>query len=155
MPLKELCGIFPKLLGTSETITSEIDGNYNCVSWAIKDKSRWWEPFGIIIPSSRPPYYWHDDLPINKNPQTIISFFAKYGFCLTENSEFEEHFEKIAIYIHEGKYSHVARQLPNGRWTSKLGGLEDIEHDLTELENDIPIYGYGKAQIFMAKKIGD
>jgi len=29
--------------------------------------------------------------------------------------------------------THAARQLENGRWTSKLGELEDIEHDLHHL----------------------
>jgi hypothetical protein len=28
---------------------------------------------------------------------------------------------------------HAARQLPNGRWTSKLGVSEDIEHALHDL----------------------
>ncbi len=28
-----------------------------------------------------------------------------------------------------GTPQHFARQLPNGKWTSKLGDLNDIEHD--------------------------
>lgn len=31
----------------------------------------------------------------------------------------------------------VPRQLPTGRWTSKLGQAEDIEHDLRALEGEI------------------
>lgn len=42
---------------------------------------------------------------------------------------YEEGFEKIAIYIDShGKPTHAARQLSSGKWTSKLGQLEDIEH---------------------------
>ena len=37
----------------------------------------------------------------------------------------------LAAYVYEslsGYVVHMARQLPTDRWTSKLGGLEDIEH---------------------------
>jgi len=37
--------------------------------------------------------------------------------------------EKVALYGSFLFYTHAARQLPDGRWTSKLGRLEDIEHD--------------------------
>ncbi|MCI0637958.1 MAG: hypothetical protein L0Y72_23715 [Gemmataceae bacterium] len=33
--------------------------------------------------------------------------------------------------------THAARQLPTGRWSSKLGPSEDIEHDLHALEGEI------------------
>jgi hypothetical protein len=50
-------------------------------------------------------------------------------------------FEKIAIYVLDEKPQHAARQLPNGKWTSKLGQYEDIEHNALEgLEGSI--YGY-------------
>ena len=58
-----------------------------------------------------------------------------------DTPELEEGCEKIAIYAIVDKPTHVARQLPNGRWTSKLGGLKDIEHaTLDDLAG--PIYGY-------------
>ena len=51
----------------------------------------------------------------------------------------------------DGEITHVARQLPNGRWASKISGQEDIEHDHPdELDNDIP-YGYGKVSIYLKK----
>ena len=55
----------------------------------------------------------------------------------------EDGFEKIAIYAtgpSNTKPSHAARQLANGKWTSKLGQVEDIEHDtVTAIEG--PLYG--------------
>lgn len=36
---------------------------------------------------------------------------------------------KVALYGSGFTYAHAARQLPNGKWTSKLGKGEDIEHD--------------------------
>jgi len=151
MPLKELSGIFPNLTATKQTITSPIDANYNCVAWAVNETLRWWEPYGLIIPASFPPYYWPDDLPQNLLPQTFIRLFEAHGFEVTDDNRLEHDFEKLALYVRENKFQHVARQLPNGRWTSKIGTNEDIEHGLGDLESDIP-YGYGKASIFMKRK---
>lgn len=52
----------------------------------------------------------------------------------------EPEFEKIAHYVKGGNVTHTARQLPWGRWTSKLGPGIDIEHlDPEALEG--PVYG--------------
>lgn len=56
----------------------------------------------------------------------------------------------------ENEISHVARQLPDGRWTSKLGPDEDIEHnDLHALEGDVGVYPlcYGVVIRFMRRPI--
>jgi len=37
--------------------------------------------------------------------------------------------EKIALYADGGEYMHAARQIETGKWTSKIGFGEDIEHD--------------------------
>jgi hypothetical protein len=43
----------------------------------------------------------------------------------------ETGFEKIALFANaDGTPTHLARQITNGRWSSKLGTLQDIEHDL-------------------------
>ena len=51
-----------------------------------------------------------------------------YESCGTEVS-LEPGFVKVALYGSGLLYTHAARQLPNGKWTSKLGRGEDIEHD--------------------------
>ena len=38
-------------------------------------------------------------------------------------------FDKVALFGDSVYYTHAARQLLNGKWTSKLGKAEDIEHD--------------------------
>jgi hypothetical protein len=55
------------------------------------------------------------------------------------------------IYVDSsGTPTHMARQLSNGNWTSKLGDAEDIEHaQLEQLEGDI----YGVAYQFLRRKI--
>lgn len=42
---------------------------------------------------------------------------------------------------------HMARQLDNGIWTSKLGNLEDIEEKLEAIEGDV----YGRVFKFMKR----
>ena len=55
--------------------------------------------------------------------------FRTLGYEVCENERLETGFEKIAIYAEiDGELKHAARQLESGRWTSKLGGWEDIEH---------------------------
>jgi hypothetical protein len=63
-----------------------------------------------------------------------------------------ENFQKIAIYMKYGKPCHAARQLSNGKWSSKLGGWEDIEHELTGLEG-IGEHEYGYVEQILKRKI--
>jgi len=44
---------------------------------------------------------------------------------------------------------HAARQLPEGRWTSKLGELEDIEHALHDLTGTV----YGSVVLVMKRAL--
>ena len=58
-----------------------------------------------------------------------VAAFDMLGYEQCADDSLEEGFEKVAIYESlSGYVVHMARQLRSGRWTSKLGGLEDIEH---------------------------
>ena len=57
-----------------------------------------------------------------------MRLFAGEGFSVCEDEVLEPAYEKIAIYAFVGEFTHVARQLEDGRWTSKLGHLEVITH---------------------------
>ena len=62
-----------------------------------------------------------------------MAVFRSLGFVMRDDGDHEIGLEKIALYAtDDDEYTHVARQLPSGKWTSKLGGLEDIEHDLPD-----------------------
>lgn len=150
MPLKELYGIFPRLANTQTLVTSPIDVDYNCVGWAIGDRFRWWEPYGVILPSPSPPYRWPEDLPHNKRSSTYVRFFELHGYQVAYDDSVEPGFRKIAIYVENDEFRHVARQEPNGLWSSKIGPQEDITHELRALESS-GLYGYGVASIFMKK----
>ena len=63
--------------------------------------------------------------------------YRTLGYEPCDNPAFELGFEKIAIYLKDGVPKHASRQLPNGRWSSKLGSAELIEHDFDALEGEI------------------
>ncbi len=72
------------------------------------------------------------------------------GYQESDSIELEEGFEKIAIYADKrNEFRHVARQLENGKWTSKLGDWEDIEHNtLKALESP----QYGSVKILLKRR---
>lgn len=118
-------------------VTSPEDTHYNCIAWAAEDTQRFWWPRGG---------YWPAGIA---RLETIASFIAAYAslrYQVCDSDECENDFQKIAIFAKsDGTPTHVARQLADGRWTSKLGKSYDIEHDLHTLTTDIPqlatIYG--------------
>ena len=79
-----------------------------------------------------------------------VAAFATLGFEVCESGDAEPGLEKVAIYVGDsGEPEHMARQLPSGGWTSKMGCLlEDIEHvNLAVLEGT----EYGTAKTFLAR----
>jgi hypothetical protein len=65
-----------------------------------------------------------------------VQAFATLGFISCDDDTVESGFEKIAIYVNnQGKPTHAARQLGDGRWSSKLGNAVDIAHSLVGLTN--------------------
>ncbi|MBI4827208.1 MAG: hypothetical protein HY804_00060 [Nitrospinae bacterium] len=131
MSRENLESSFSRLRETSFEITSEETIDYNCIAWAAGDTERWWWPGG---------YFWPDNAPDGVSQKTFLDTFMKMGFEICKNGDIESGFEKIALYVDDDKQpTHMARQLPNGKWTSKCGRLEDISHDLEGLEG--PAYG--------------
>lgn len=80
-------------------------------------------------------YYWPPSVPrsVLITVEAMIQVYATMGFVSCETAALEVGFEKIAIYGTHGIAEHAARQTPTGRWTSKLGLHEDIEHDTLEV----------------------
>ena len=127
-----LTDIFPKLTRGNHRVTSPKGHTYNCVAWAAGKTDAWWDHlFG----------FWPDNISRDGSIAAYVDVFVSLGFELCETPQQEPGFEKIAIYGgNAGQFTHVARQLPSGLWTSKLGSLEDIEHqDLASIS--IPDYG--------------
>lgn len=78
--------------------------------------------------------YWPTGIAHEVSLSAFVAVFATLGYLPTEGDALEPGWERIALFaIADGTPSHAARQLPNGRWTSKLGKLADIEHELHDL----------------------
>ncbi len=135
--------LFP-LLESNFEITSPSDGRYNCVAWAAVDVRRWWWP------REAPFSYWPSGCRRDESIAAFIDAFSTLGYELAASGDPEIDFEKVAIFAsNEGVPTHMARQLANGTWTSKLGSLEDIEHsDL----NGVSGMEYGRIVTFLRRK---
>ena len=112
---------FPNLAADGYEITSDASKVYNCIAWVLGISTQQWD-------HNDPEGYWPERLPRNQKAETIVQLFAGFGYAVCDGCEREPGYEKVAIYAVDGRFAHVARQLEDGRWTSKLGDLEDITH---------------------------
>lgn len=118
--------LFPNLNPSNHQKTSPETSIYNCIAWAMGIDDAWWEPL------SNAGYYWPEKKIGDYSIRTLKKIFERSGYEECSNSDYESGYEKIAIYGNENEYTHAARQLKNGKWTSKIGALQDIEHDSLE-----------------------
>jgi hypothetical protein len=122
--VKTIEDFFPNLAADVYKITSNQTIDYNCIAWAAGDNANWWD--------ISPGYYWPKDAARTQEIGTLVDVFESLGYEVSDNEDLEEGFEKVALYGDLNGFTHAARQLPGGSWTSKLGPLEDIEHQTTE-----------------------
>ena len=93
--------------------------------------------FPIRAPGRRALQFWPLDDRSDETVGAFVQAFATLGYGPCEQPGLEPGFEKIALYSINGRCKHAARQLEDGRWTSKLGRAEDISHELHALEGDL------------------
>jgi hypothetical protein len=117
---------FRNLDSNNSTITSDATRKYNCFAWAAGDSHRRWEP------DAQNNYYWPKGVPRELTIEAFVRAYETLGYVECPDASVERGFQKVAIYTkryYEGtRPTHAALQLPDGRWTSKLGDAEDIEH---------------------------
>ncbi len=127
---------FPDLTPDAFFDTSKDSEEYNCVGWVLGDMTHWWDPSQL-----KGYYRWPPDLPRNLLLETYVALFEKQGFEVCADGVHEDGYLKIGLYAsHQGRFKHVTVQLPNGRWSSKLGSWEDISHINPEVLEG-PSYG--------------
>lgn len=94
------------------------DNTFNCIGWALGMNNHFiWPGYNI---------------------ENFDDLIDKAGGEECEDGKLEPGFTKIALFGSDLGYktepTHMARQLSNGKWTSKLGGNGKIIHELNEME---------------------
>ncbi len=130
---------FPRLKKTTFTETSPADLSYNCFAWAVGENNRRWDPFY--------PWFWPQGCPREVTISAFVQVFATLGYKPCSDGRRETGHEKIVLYTQKNIPTHAARQLKNGRWSSKLGKDIDIEHKVRDLEGRC----YGKVTMYFRR----
>ncbi|MDP2807880.1 MAG: hypothetical protein Q8O74_07075, partial [bacterium] len=112
---------FPNINKEPFIITSPPTTSYNCIAWACSDNTKWyWPDKGNYC-------YWPSNITRTETIAAFIRLFESLGFTVCRDGKLEPEYIKIALYLDvNGIPTHVARQLSDGNWTSKLGTNYDI-----------------------------
>jgi hypothetical protein len=134
----------PRLPASDHRITSQPSDDYNCVGWVRREYDAYIAP-GLFWPSDvvREPRLGEPDL------DAFVRLFEAWGWERCDGPELEDGFLKIAIYSREGSFQHVAKQLPSGAWSSKMGEAHDLRHAELDSLNDSLFLEYATANVFM------
>lgn len=137
---------FPGLRTSLFHITSPATRDYNCIAWAAGDMAHWWWP---DLDPDNDAIFWPPGVPVAETLDAFIAAFATLGYAPCSEVEPKLGFERVALFASAGVPTHAARQLPNGRWTSKLGLCEDIEHELHAVSGEV----YGMVVLLLKRAI--
>ena len=143
--IQDLEAALPRLAGTNYCEQSDVTDAYNCIAYAFGDTDNWWWPrIGrhILAPG----------FPLGDSVDTLIGIFENRGYSRCHSREYEAGYEKVVIYCRDGRIKHAARQLRSGRWVSKLGEEQDIEHERAEY---VECAAYGTIAQFLRRRRAD
>jgi hypothetical protein len=140
----QLIAKYPVLATGHFRVTSPDDHTYNCLAFAAGETWRCWDPSEYAC------LYWPPGAPREYTLHAWIAAFEALGYQLCEEAEVVPGIEKVAFYGSGSTPLHAARQKESGKWVSKLGPREDIEHDLNGLEGDL----YGRVIAILARPSG-
>ena len=117
----QLIRIFPNLANEDFEIVCPPCERYNCLAYAVGDTSQPW--------SDEPQDYWPPEVLRDPTIAGLERLFRWLGLRKRDRSMLEVGYQKVALYGNQGLWNHVALQMPNGRWRSKLGKGALIEHE--------------------------
>ena len=82
--------------------------------------------------------------------ESLEELFAQPEYEQCNDRSPEDGYQKVALYEIQGRFQHAALQMPNGRWSSKMGQGPLIEH-----LNPESLSGgmYGDATAYMRKAL--
>ena len=135
---------FPSLTRSCIEVTSPRDPRYNCVAWAAGESFRWWWPDALET------CYWPPEVPREESLEAFVRAFGTLGYETCADGSLDSAYEKLAIFASRRVPTHVARQLADGNWTSKLGKSVDLSHFIDGLDGEV----YGAVVQFMCKTSG-
>lgn len=136
---------FPNLNPQNHRLTSPETPDYNCIGWAAEEDDRVWWPVPATIA------YWPPGIQRSVSVQCFVDAFATLGYEQCEDGNLELEYQKVVLYtsIQSGEPTHMARQLEDGTWTSKLGQSVDVMHVTPDAVADGL---YGKAVKFLRRR---
>lgn len=138
-----LRALFPGLRTTPFVVRCDADPACNCIAWAANDTGVKWWPVG-----DGPGIFWPPGVPCEESLEAFAAAFATLGYAAGGDDFLEPGVQKIALFTNAfGVPTHAARQLESGQWSSKIGELEAIEHQLRALEGDI----YGTVALILKR----
>jgi hypothetical protein len=134
LALQVIPQMFPRLRHEPFQVKSPRTIKYNCIGYAADDEDHVWWPGGK---------YWPGGVQRDDSVPAFVAAFATRGYECCDSDAIEPGFEKVVLYVDEqyGRVTHAARQLTDGRWTSKLGPQWDINHLLEGVCGPHPAYG--------------
>ena len=82
--------------------------------------------------------HWPDDVPRSRSISAYEMLIGKYDYAdCGIDDRLEDGYEKVALFSDSSKiFTHICKQKDDGKWTSKLGEMIDVEHNsLRAFEN--------------------
>jgi hypothetical protein len=143
--LAHLVAKHPGLVGSGSNKSSEWSSSYNCFAFALGENSRWVQ----ATPALGFKTSWPAAVARQETVAAYKLVFALRGYDQCKDAALEADYEKVALYVDvHGRPQHAARQLPDGRWTSKMGQDIDIEHPDVAILDDKT---YGRPSVFLRR----
>ena len=143
------------IIGENFEFTSPKKKGYNCVGYALGEVNKDIDMLALSKRFDLSPFGLSNEQLDHTINGYIKLITGLYGYEICDTSEAEDGFDKIVLFegIDEDgdlNFLHMAKQLGNGIWTSKMGTFEDIEHLTPDAVNGY----YGKPKVFMKRKKG-
>lgn len=141
---KILINLFP-LLGNDQhySLLSEATPVYNCIVWAMGYNDRWIDTY------YSPGHWWPDGVSRDTKPQSLIGAFIAEGFEVTDNSHYEDGYDKVVLFQRNGMWTHASRIESDDTEYSKFGGLFDGVHSRNVFTNSL----YGDEFAYLRRPI--
>jgi len=122
--------------------SSERTDSYNCAAFAAGEDTQKWDPYPPGV------HFWPSGLNRGYSVQHFVEAYRTIGYDSCADGMLDPYFEKIVLYTNNyGGVEHVARQLSDGSWTSKMGDEEDIIHENPQALSG----GYGHPTVYMQR----